>query len=212
MVATVLVSGCAGSPDMGGALSQITDNLKSSLPNTLTGGTTGHFKDSGLYHALKDGGNGWPRAAIMINSLPRDAYSSSLATNLGSNFHYGPGFCLNASIVLWRDATHSQRFDGVRFCGNDIPDHIVSASTSDFLLWGGSLAPNPNTGTRRTNGPNPPKSNFPQGSGYVGSFAGTNGMNLFAQFMYAMSYDLAGNSDDHRAWVVTMPSASQMNY
>jgi hypothetical protein len=210
LAVAALLAGCAGSTDLGGSVSQFADGLKGGLTSAVMGPPPGHFKDSGLYHAMPDGGNGWPRAAITINSLPGNAYVSSLATNMGGRFSYGPNYCMNVSVMLWRDAAHSQRFDGVNFCGNDIPNNIVSADSSQFLLWGGSLAPNPNTGTRRTNGPNPPKSNFPQGSGYVASFAGSNGMNLFAQFMYAMGYDLAENTDDHRAWVVSMPSASQM--
>lgn len=205
----VMLAGCAGN-DMGSAVSQFTNGLKGGVTSALVGPPPGTFKDSGLYHVLQDRGNGWPRAAVTINSLPGTAYVSALGTNMTGRFSYGPDYCMNVSVVLWRDAGHGQHFDGVKFCGNDIPNNIVSADAGQFLLWSGSLAQGPNTGTRRTNGPNPPKSNFPQGSGYVGSFVSTNGMNLFAQFMYAMGYDLAENTDDHRAWVVSMPSASQM--
>ncbi|PVX70690.1 hypothetical protein [Paraburkholderia unamae] len=200
-----LLAGCAGSTNFGNSVSQFTDGLKNGMTTAVMGPGPGHFKDSGLSHVLQDGGNGWPRAAITINSLPATAYAHSIGT-----FSYGPDYCMNVSVVLWHDAGHSQHFDGVKFCGNDIPNNIVSADSGQFLLWGGSLAQGANTGARRTTGPNPPKNNFPQGSGYVQSFVSTNGMNLFAQLMFAMGYDLAENTDDHRAWVVSVPSASQM--
>ncbi|MBN3823669.1 hypothetical protein G3O00_08555 [Burkholderia sp. Ac-20384] len=204
------LAGCANAPDIGGAVSQLTDGLKGGLTSVGAVPAPGHFKESGLYHVMQDNGNGWPRAAITINSLPANAYINSIATNMGSRYSYGSNYCMNVSVVLWHDAKHSQSYNGAKFCGNDIPNNTVSADTGQFLLWAGSLAQGANTGARRTNGPNPPKNNFPQGSGYVSSFAGTNGMNLFAQFMFAMGYDIADNGDDHRAWVVSMPSASQM--
>jgi hypothetical protein len=104
------LAGCAGSTDFGNSVSQFTDGLKNGVTTAVMGPGPGHFKDSGLYHVLQDGGNGWPRAAITINSLPATAYARSIGT-----FSYGPGYC--------------QRFDGVKFCGNDIPNNIVSADS-----------------------------------------------------------------------------------
>jgi hypothetical protein len=116
------LAGCAGSADFGNSVSQFTDGLKNGVTTAVMG--PGHFKDSSLYHVLQEGGNGWPRAAITINSLPATAYARSIGT-----FPYGPDYCMNVSGVLWRDAGHSQRFDGVKFCGNDIPNNIVSADS-----------------------------------------------------------------------------------
>lgn len=199
-VSANFLSGCASSSDVQTAVSGLAAGLRGTVPAAApslaeTTPLSGVFNRS-------DGQ--WPRVALTIHSLPRDAYVAAMGSQLP------PSYCMQVSAVVWSSPKESKTVPQHSFCLAQAPQRWVNFGSGDFLLWSMTANTSANTGSRRSNGPQPPMKNFPEGAKYA-NFAQGRGGNLFAALLSTMNYDMTLNpSSDRRLWVVSLPSQTEL--
>lgn len=170
----------------------------------------GAFKSTGLYGYFKGKdalGDGWPRLAITISKLPPGAYKPDTSIRFGGPEEY-MSMCMTYSAVLWTSAKAKKEIPSQEFCWRDVDRRYKPADTPFFIAWGYSVKlPKGHTDTKRTSGPNPPRTSMPEGSSFS-NFPSTRGSYLLTAMLAMMDFDPASADAkrDYRVWVVTMPS------
>ncbi len=172
------------------------------------------IKTSSFQGLLKNNPGGeWPRVAVTIHKLEADAYKPGHSVNgkLTANGKTIRDLCMRVSAVVWTGPKQSRTIPEESFCGNQGPARWVEPDVGSYILWAGA---NPtkgtNTGLNRTNGPNPPRTAFPQGTKY-GNFIDSLAYRLLLQLTLTMEFDMTvAPSQDRRLWIVSIPGQTDL--
>jgi hypothetical protein len=204
------VSGCASVQSVSSQMPDIMKKVNATVMDTMTGNS--QYKQSGLVGAFanSDSQSGYPRMALTVLSMPKDAYKMITATGPGGTYALPSDYCMIFSAVVWKDSKTSRKFEKLNYCWSDRP-RFTGTNTGLFMLW--AQAPSfagQNTGSNRTSGPIPPRQPFPQGAKY-GNFANGRGQVLLNSFLASIDYDITVDmANDHRFWVVSIPSENSL--
>ena len=147
----------------------------------------------------------WPRVAVSIDELP-DWFYDTGSGGYSKQGNYGPNDCAVISAVLWTNSKTSKRFDGLLVCGDDMPRNISFKNIG--IVWNNFAYADPSdkkhTGGKRTFGPNPPYTLYPNDPASEEFFT-LHGNYYLGTIMYTLGYNWNASSD-RTFWVVRVPT------
>lgn len=149
----------------------------------------------------------WPRVAIVVHDEP--AFHSDITPHLGGSFQEG---CWELSAIIWRSENDSEKVENFMWC---TPENVLyEVAKRDAGMWfigTAQLNFEKNTGSRRTNGPNPPAKAYPSDMKHKRFFKRDFDIDVYNGEMFAaLLYQMGLNWDDswdRRVWITQFDHA-----
>jgi len=162
-----------------------------------------------VFDSKLDKSKQYPRVALTVHSEPR-FHNTQFPLLHTERQERG---CWSVSAVLWHSSKKSEKVAPFEWCTpKDVAYEVPLGDITYWSLGYASLYGYDETGTKRTNGPNPPDKAFPDDVRHKKHFSETNlspftynGV-LIASLIYQMGFDWA-NKPDKRIWVTKFDSA-----
>lgn len=172
---------------------------------------------------------GWPRIAMTIDDVSYGLASIELKDPAGSvggpnwqdlGYHSRSAddqrVCMKYSLVVWADAKHEKKYDDLVTCADD----VTRGTNFTLTTWKLSWYRDANTKYKRTTGPTPPGTPYPnKGNDALATaaidpqiceaqqFSGRGrecGASLISHVFDQLAYNGRVDGDDMRLWIVSV--------